>query len=112
VWRSFCAEEDAAWFVVERNKPDQCNSFVRHDHSFVDAVKKTPLTEANRVPIPPHQGRRSVFDQLVFQKVFFDLKNKGENPIGQFHKAGPAEFERGRFLNFGAASSQLPSAEI
>ena len=60
-WRLFCAEEAASWTVVRKG-----NNLIKPSVSFVDAVKNSPLTGANRVPIKVRQAKRSVFDRLFF----------------------------------------------
>ena len=103
-WKLFCGEEEASWSVVNRNIAKE-NVFVRADHSFADAVKKTPLTGANRVPIPQNPARKSVFDRLFFPEVFHNFENKGKTPIGQFHTAGPTQCEQRSVLNFGSSAA-------
>lgn len=104
-WKLFCGQEEASWLVANRNISAKQNVFVRADHSFADAVKKTPLTGDNRVPIPQNPARKSVFDQLFFPEVFHNFKNKGKTPIGQFHTAGPTQFEQRSVLNFGSSAA-------
>ena len=49
------------------NKAKPASSFTRPNVSFADAVKVTPLTGANRVPLHEQSLRKSVFDRLLFQ---------------------------------------------
>ena len=79
-WRAFCVEEENAWIPAPSNKAKLASSFTRPNVSFADAVKLTPLTGANRVPLREQSLTKSVFDRLLFQTS--KIQDKGKKPIG------------------------------
>ena len=85
-------------------------NLIRPSTTFADAVKSTPLTGANKVPIASHQPRISVFDRLLFPANQGPASDKGKNPIGQVHQARPKPI--GSYLNLepGAALGQCSAA--
>lgn len=73
-------------------------------------MKSIPLTGANRVPIPVHQPRKSIFGRLVFPADLRHAMSKGKNPISQVSQARSKHIDTSLSLKSGAAPGQRTAA--